>query len=411
MEKTDVVTEGKFKEYSVEIQQSYVLEFTPYRLHKNADGTFVIHIRVYDGKVYVLDDVATMEWMKYSKLVYFAKGDGSSGVALQGDSGNKGPVGRRGPTGKRGVAGPEGPPAKTGQMGPVGSRGEIGARGEKDDKGDTGDVGQQKPIGPQGSTVPRGVQGAKWLRGVASIQGPLEVQGPVGSTGGQGERGLKGDKGIQGSCGAKGDSGERGDRAVKGEKGILGAISSVLSVLADHLPIQLGTRYGEKIALSSHVSGDRSSTIELSGDVGTQRNVSKYHEPTWHFNAKFLVNGQGHEMANAQKATGHGNFLEVKDSAYHCPYDLADIKVNAIYIVYNLGKYDSTGLEHNYLFSCGMGDNHRDICFLKDENTMRVYGVAGKPTHMDISHFPTSFYNPCHWAMLSCCFCTCTQRV
>ena len=26
---------------------------------------------------------------------------------------------------------------------------------------------------------------------------------------------------------------------------------------------------------------------------------------------------------------------------------------------------------------------------------MRVYGVAGKPIHMDISNFPTSYYNPC----------------
>ena len=34
-----------------------VLGYTPYRLHKNADGTFVIPILVYDGKVYVLDDV------------------------------------------------------------------------------------------------------------------------------------------------------------------------------------------------------------------------------------------------------------------------------------------------------------------------------------------------------------------
>ena len=44
-----------------EIQQSYVHGFTPYRLHKNADGTFVTPIRVYNGKVYELDDVATME--------------------------------------------------------------------------------------------------------------------------------------------------------------------------------------------------------------------------------------------------------------------------------------------------------------------------------------------------------------
>ena len=56
-----VVTVGKFKDYIDEIQQSLVLGFTPYRLHKNADGTFVTHIRVYDGKVNVLDDVATME--------------------------------------------------------------------------------------------------------------------------------------------------------------------------------------------------------------------------------------------------------------------------------------------------------------------------------------------------------------
>ena len=48
------------------------------------------------------------------------------------------------------------------------------------------------------------------------------------------------------------------------------------------------------------------------------------------------------------------------------PYDLADNKVNAIYTVYKIRKYDSTGTEHNYLFSCGMGDN-----------TTRVYGVAG----------------------------------
>ena len=61
-------------------------------------------IRVYDGKVYVLDDVATMEIGDRdliadeinSELVYFAKGDGSSGVSLQGD---------RGPSGARGLKG------------------------------------------------------------------------------------------------------------------------------------------------------------------------------------------------------------------------------------------------------------------------------------------------------------------
>ena len=49
-------------------------------------------------------------------------------------------------------------------------------------------------------------------------------------------------------------------------------------------------------------------------------------------------------MTNVQKATGHGHFLEMKNSAYHCPYDLVSDKVNAIYIVYKIKKYDSTGM-------------------------------------------------------------------
>ena len=59
----------------------------------NAGGTFVTPTRVYDGNVYVLNDVATMEDgdrdlvtdIVNSKLIYFGKGDGSSGVALQED--------------------------------------------------------------------------------------------------------------------------------------------------------------------------------------------------------------------------------------------------------------------------------------------------------------------------------------
>ena len=99
-------------------------------------------------------------------------------------------------------------------------------------------------------------------------------------------------------------------------------------------------------------------------------------------------------IANVQKATGPGHFLEMKNLAYHCPYDLASNKVNAIYIVYKIRKYDT---EHNYLFSCGIGDNRCGICFLKDEKTMRVHGAVGdrKSTYLDISNFPTSYYNPC----------------
>ena len=121
-----VVTLGTFKDYIDEIQRSYELGFPAYRLHKNEDGIFVTPIRVYDGRVFVLEDVATMEVgdrrlardTVNSELVYFVKDDGSSGdiVALQGDRGPSGARGlkkdsddrgsavSRGPTGKRGVS-------------------------------------------------------------------------------------------------------------------------------------------------------------------------------------------------------------------------------------------------------------------------------------------------------------------
>ena len=133
--KKAVVTVGKFKDYINEIQQSYVLGFTPYRLHKNADGTFVSPHSCYDGKVYILDDVATMKvgdrnLITERKIVncYILHG------GLKGDSGDNGPVGSRIPSGKRGIEGPEGPPVKIGKVGPLGSRGGIGARGEKGNK-------------------------------------------------------------------------------------------------------------------------------------------------------------------------------------------------------------------------------------------------------------------------------------
>ena len=132
----------------------------------------------------------------------------------------------------------------------------------------------------------------------------------------------------------------------------------------------------------------------MTGGVQTLRNVSAYNEPTWHFDAQF-VDKQGHAKANVQKASGHGHFLEMKDTAHHRPYDLVDNKVNTIYIVYKIRSYDGTGTENNYLFSCGMSDNHRGVCSLMNEKTMQVYGVADKPHYMDISNFPTSYYNPC----------------
>ena len=56
-----VVTKGKYKDYTNRIRQSYELGFTPYRLHTNPVGTYITPILVYDGKVYVLDEVATMK--------------------------------------------------------------------------------------------------------------------------------------------------------------------------------------------------------------------------------------------------------------------------------------------------------------------------------------------------------------
>ena len=60
MAKKVFTTVGRFGDYIDEIQQSYELGFTPYILHTNSDGTFVTSIRVYDGRVYVLDDETTM---------------------------------------------------------------------------------------------------------------------------------------------------------------------------------------------------------------------------------------------------------------------------------------------------------------------------------------------------------------
>ena len=69
---------------------------------------------------------------------------------------------------------------------------------------------------------------------------------------------------------------------MKGEKGIQGDSSDVLSVLDDLLPIQLATRYGEKMCfVKYHVSEDRSSIAESSRVVQALRNVSAYHEPAY----------------------------------------------------------------------------------------------------------------------------------
>ena len=131
-----VTTVDQYEDYYAEKEQSHVLGFPPYRLHTNVDGTFVTPIRYYDGWVYVLDVVATLNVTGRhiatdklgSKRVYFIEADDGSGVdpqgdrgpsgvrGLKGDSGDQGPSGRQGPARKRGALG--GPPGKIGKIGP-----------------------------------------------------------------------------------------------------------------------------------------------------------------------------------------------------------------------------------------------------------------------------------------------------
>ena len=198
-----VISKGQYKDYANEIRQSYGLGFTPFRLHTNENGTFVTHIRVYDGKVYVLDDVATMQVTgRYiatdklsNKLVYFVEGDDGSGGALQGDrgpsgvrglkgdSGDQGPIESQGPAGKRGAVGPGGPPGKIGKIGPpgpIGGKGNVGARGEKGDKGDAGDIGPIGPIGSKGNVGARGEKGNKGDVGGIDPHGLVGLRGSTG---------------------------------------------------------------------------------------------------------------------------------------------------------------------------------------------------------------------------------------
>ena len=94
------------KDYVNEIQQRYELGFTPYQLQTS------VYNRVYNGTVYVLDDVATLKVTARniatgdnSKLIYFVKADDGSGVALQGDQGPSGVRGLKGDTGGQGTNG------------------------------------------------------------------------------------------------------------------------------------------------------------------------------------------------------------------------------------------------------------------------------------------------------------------
>ena len=79
--------------------------------------------------------------------------------------------------------------------------------------------------------------------------------------------------------------------------------------------------------------GSRGSTGSK-GDRSEQGCFCAFPEPAWHFNAKF-VNGEGYEMVKVPKETGgHGLLLEMTNSTYYFPYDLASSKENIIYMVH-----------------------------------------------------------------------------
>ena len=223
-----VTTVGQYVDCYAEINQSYVLGFPPYRLYTNVDGTFVTPIRYYDGSVYVLDDVTTMDVTvrrivgDNSKLVYFVEVDDGSVAALQGDrgpsgvrglkgdSGGQGPSGRQGPAGKHGAEGSEGPPGKIGKIGPPGPVGGVGERGEK---GDKGDVGRGRPPVPVGSTCNGGAHDEKGEKGDAGGAGP---RGPVCPKGSSGLIGVRGVEGVRGVVGENGDRGREGPVGIQG---------------------------------------------------------------------------------------------------------------------------------------------------------------------------------------------------
>ena len=84
----------------------------------------------------------------------------------------------------------------------------------------------------------------------------------------------------------------------------------------------------------------------------------------------------------------------MKNSAYHCHYDFIDNKVNVVYVFYRIRNFDASGTGHNYLFSSRMGKIHRGICFLDDEQTMRIY-CADTGINMDFKNIPTNYSNSC----------------
>ena len=151
---------GKYKDYIKQIQESYELGFTPYRLHHKKTGLWITPIRCYDKHVYVSDDTGSFAVTDDSlgtddALVYCIKGDIKYGevTALVGPQGPPGPSGRRGPQGKHGIdgsdgaVGPPGSKGPRGEIGPAGPQGPAGPPGSRGTKGQKGDPGKSGHVG------------------------------------------------------------------------------------------------------------------------------------------------------------------------------------------------------------------------------------------------------------------------
>ena len=161
------VTKGKYEPHYDQIQESYKLGFTPYRVHHNKNGTFVSPVRIYDDSIYVLDDsgsfnIAHRTMENYNSHLVYAKEidpttdtDDAEVVGLigpRGPPGHIGPQGKRGLTGLKGDEGPIGKRGPVGAIGPDGPQGEIGPQGVKGDPGLKGEKGDPGPKGPSGTS-------------------------------------------------------------------------------------------------------------------------------------------------------------------------------------------------------------------------------------------------------------------
>ena len=140
------------------LKENYRQGFTPYREHKKDTGLWVTPLRVYDNKVFALDNIATYEVTNFpvEKLVYCIRKtptDGDTFTAITGPCGPPGSSGHRGPQGKRGADGVIGPPGKLGPKGlkgDPGKSGSIGSKGKPRPVGSRGDPGERGAVGMQG---------------------------------------------------------------------------------------------------------------------------------------------------------------------------------------------------------------------------------------------------------------------